>query len=283
MFVPTCARSIRGREWRSGSNRRLENLFTSLQVRTIVMAVMWRIDSRDTDLNIWYAAAWHTGNDWPELNLEDDWITDRCNDNDRCNDDDVYAGVIVSQPCCTCGVTPGVMVTRWGQGGWDPSHLMWNSVLWFGARPQVSQCITVLIYRVTKCGTESAIFTYLGTISCWGGLQSILGPSPPPQTFFVKTTGCQLFPHKLMIAQFTHPLHGKLDQQFFKSQLKLVIITHYAISFDLKFCTFPGHWVLLTDHWSRIWLVSGVAQHLTKVLCLDASITIVTWDEVCII
>ena len=52
MFVPKCARSIRGREWQSGSNRRLENLFTSLQVRTIVMAVMWRIDSRDTDLNI---------------------------------------------------------------------------------------------------------------------------------------------------------------------------------------------------------------------------------------
>ena len=26
-----------------------------------------------------------------------------------------------------------------------------------------------------------------------------------------------------------------------------------------------------------------VAKHPTKVLCLDASITIVTWDEVCII
>ena len=31
--------------------------------------------------------------------------------------------------------------------------------------------------------------------------------SPPPQAFFVQTTGCQLFPHKLMIAQFRHPLH----------------------------------------------------------------------------
>ena len=145
---------------------------------------------------------------------------------DRCNDNDVYARIILPlQNHYTCSVTPGVTATRWGLG----PRLIWCETQFCGEEPDhryhnVSRSTST---QSPNAGPWSAIFTYLGTISCWGMITIYFCP-PPPQAFFVQTTGCQLFPHKLMIAQFKHPLHWKLDQRFLKIQLEPVGITHYA-------------------------------------------------------
>ena len=163
---------MRARDLWSSSNRIEENLFTGLQVNTIVMALMWRIDRGDWPY-YWICCCCLTKLTHMGERLKSESTLHSRGFSDRCSVNDVYARIIL--PLLnhyTCGVTPGVTVTRWDPSVWSDVKL---SFVVCGARPQASQCITVHISTVTKCG---AIFTYLGTISCWGWwLQSILVPA----------------------------------------------------------------------------------------------------------
>ena len=227
---------MRARDLWSSSYKIQENLFTGLQVNTIVMTLMWRIDSRDWPYysicccltKLTYIKYIIYGRRKIQQKVHSRWWQDSVTDV-------VIMMFMLESFCLSCIIIPVAWHPVWLRpgGGWDP---VWSDVkLSFvvcGARPQVSQCITVHISRVTKCGT---VVSGLPSSHTWG--QYLAGDddynlfwSPPPQAFFVQTTGCQLFPHKLMIAQFRHPLHWKLDQRFLKIQLKPVGSTHYAIS-----------------------------------------------------
>ena len=244
---------MRARDLWSSSNRIEENLFTGLQVNTIVMALMWRIDRGDWPY-YWICCCCLT-----KLTHMGERLKSESTLHSRGWQDSVTDVVIMmfmlESFCLFWIIIPVAWHPVWlWPGGTPVSDLMWNSVLWFVEPDHRHHSVS----RSTSPQSPNA-----GPSShTWG--QYLAGDddynlfwSPPPQAFFVQTTGCQLFPHKLMIAQFRHPLHWKLDQRFLRfSSNRLEALIMQSLFLNLKYCTFTGH----TDQ--------ETAKHLTKVLCL---------------
>ena len=187
---------------------------------------MWRIDRTADWPYYWICCCLNKPDTWEADSTESTLESERCGDSVT----DVMIMMFMLESFCLSWIIIPVArhpVRLWPGGAGTPSDLMWNSVLWWGSRPQASQCITVHIYTVTKCG-PGVCHLHIPGDNILLGMITIYFCPPPPQAFFVQTTGCQLFPHKLMIAQFKHPHHWKLDQRFLKIQFKPVGITHYA-------------------------------------------------------
>ena len=184
---------------------------------------MWRIDRTADWPYYWICCCLNKPDTW-----EDD-LTESTLESERCGDSvtDVMIMMFMLESFCLSwiiipGVTPGETVTRWG---WDP---VWSDVkLSFVVRLPTTG---ITMYHSPhlhshQCGPSHL---HIPGDNILLGMITIYFCPPPPQAFFVQTTGCQLFPHKLMIAQSKHPHHWKLDQRFLKIQLEPVGITHYA-------------------------------------------------------